>query len=200
MRLNKRLLISVGALAVCLGATVGTTFALFTSEKTVNNHINAGNLTCDFYLTEFVYDELDEDGLITSKTEDLTKWTGWTASESGVDLKVFSGDVISVDKFCPSMEGYAVFKVKNTGDIAFNYTFEVLNKKAVWADQTDKSSEFDTVMSVEVTGTSTDPVKKGQSVATNKVAFKFLNEASNDWQKATFSFDIQLVATQVTKQ
>jgi len=194
-----RLAVSILALSTCVGATVGTTFALFTSEKTVNNHLNVGSLSCGFYLNELKYDSLTSTGEIETKTEDLSSWTGYKSATQNVDLKVYSGDVIKVEKMCPSMEGYAIFEVENAGDIAFTYTFEVLNKHAEWADQTDKTEDFDSVMTVEVSGVSSDVVKKGEKVSTNKVSFKFLSTASNDWQNASFSFDIQLVATQITK-
>jgi len=194
-----KIIVSAAVLVSAIGVAVGTTYALFTSTKTVNNHIKAGSLKVGFYMTSFVYDQLDSDGLIESHTEDLTSWTGYNTSVQGVDLKVFTGNVINVDKFCPDMSGYAIFKVVNEGDIAFNYTFEVTNKKATWKDGTDKTSDMDSVFTIDTTGVSTDVVKKGASVDTNKVSFEFDELASNDWMESTFTFDIVLSATQVTK-
>lgn len=192
-----KVLISAGLLACALGITVGSTFALFTSEKTINNHIKVGDFKVGFYLTELKYDQISG-AAIVEHTEDLSTWTGYVEGQ-GVDLSVYAGEVINVEKFAPSMGGYAMFKVVNECDIPFTYTLSVLNKVAINKDGDDVSTDFDEVMDIAITGTSSDPLAKDAAVTTNKLAFNFDADAGNDWQEATFSFDIQLAATQVSK-
>jgi len=194
---RSKILLSIGLLAGCIGISVGATFALFTSTKTINNHIKTGSFKAGFFLTELKYDQISG-ASIAEHTEDLTTWTGYTAGE-GVDLSIYAGEVIKVEKFCPTMGGYAMFKVSNPGDIPLTYTLEVINKTATDKDGNDVSSQFDDVMTVAITGTSTEVIPVGGSVTTNKLEFNFKSEAGDDWQMATFNFDIQLSATQITK-
>ena len=59
---KEKIILPVLALVCLAGAALGTTYALFTSNKTVNNHINVGNLKTGFYLSSITSDEITSTG------------------------------------------------------------------------------------------------------------------------------------------
>lgn len=88
-------------LTCAFGVAVGLSFALFTAKKTVNNHINAGDLKVGFYLAELKYDQISG-GTLVERTENLTTWAGYVKGK-GVDLFIYADGVINVNNFAPSM-------------------------------------------------------------------------------------------------
>ena len=70
--MNKKriLLASCSIIAMCLCAIVGMTYALFTDSVSVKNHLQAGNLDIALVRTDLEYAILDNDGYLTTYSDD----------------------------------------------------------------------------------------------------------------------------------
>lgn len=196
---KEKIILPVIALVCLAGVAVGTTYALFTSSKTVNNHINVGNLKAGFYLASITNDEITSTGDIAiDQAKDLSTYAGYEAGR-GVDLAVYADDVVAVENFVPTMQGQAKFSVYNLGSIKFNYELKVISKTFTLADGTNADDQFDDQIELTLTGTALGSLEANSSVSDVVISYKFLDkDNNNDYQLASFSFDVQLVATQVT--
>ncbi|MCQ3035603.1 MAG: SipW-dependent-type signal peptide-containing protein [Bacilli bacterium] len=196
---KEKIILPVIALVCLAGVAVGTTYALFTSSKTVNNHINVGNLKAGFYLASITNDEITSTGDIAiDQAKDLSTYAGYEAGR-GVDLAVYADDVVAVENFVPTMQGQAKFSVYNLGSIKFNYELKVISKTFTLTDGTNADDQFDDQIELTLTGTALGSLEANSSVSDVVISYKFLDkDNNNDYQLASFSFDVQLVATQVT--
>ena len=70
---KEKIILPILALVCLASVALGTTYALFTSNKTVNNHINVGDLNAGFYLSSITSDEITSTGNIgVDGEEDLS--------------------------------------------------------------------------------------------------------------------------------
>ncbi len=186
---------------------MGTTYSLFTTSKSINTHLTiAGNdsIKATLYLKELKQDVLDTDGMI--KEQDMLSTI---KDESGnviapdetthlVDLTNYKGQIFSTVKLVPTMMGKATFVLKNTGDVAFNYTVNV-TKTAL-----NKDDVNDTELENQLTFTTpeaqpTDPVKKGGEKEIT-ISYKFKDDSKNNIvMDSTFSADLTFKLSSVTK-
>lgn len=182
---------SILAATMFLSIGIGTTLALYTSEKSVNVHLVSGSLDAGLYLTNMTRDELTEDGeWIVDKEVAIEEWEGYDADKKGVDLEVYSEALFEDVKLVPQMKGSASFILYNYGDVAFNYTVSVVNESA-----DDELSEQLTITKPEKTGT----LLVGKSVEF-ELSYEFTSsEDNNDAMDQTVTFDISVVCTQVER-
>lgn len=206
--LSKELLISLGCLTVGAGVAIGGTLALFTSEKTVTNRLTVGTgLKAGLYLTSLENDILTEAGTIKSKRADLTTYkdqsgnSAYDTDKQGVDLSKYTGSIFTVEYLAPTMIGEANLRLYNLGDLAF--TFDVaLTKKGFDADGKEDSSaavleQIKWEMEVK------DDAKQvnASSYADIVLSYEFLDlDNNNDAAGQSVSLDLNIKATQVTKQ
>lgn len=188
---------SIMAATMFMSIAVGTTLALYTSNKSVNVHLISGSLEAELYLTSMVRDELDEDGLwLVDQEVDLTGKTGYEDGK-GVDLSVNTEEVFSDILLVPGMTGTATFRVYNTGDVAFNYTVALVNKEA--------DAELDAEL--EITSPTAAAQVTVDSYSEFQVSYVFTDLGvdndgvglNNDAMDQSVSFDISVLCTQVAK-
>lgn len=202
-----KLVASLGCIAVFGGLAVGTTYSLFTSQKKVNTLLTiAGSDTikATLYLKELKQDVLNDDGMIETQSMLST-----IKDESGnviapdetthlVDLTNYKGQIFSTVKLVPTMTGTATFVLKNTGDVAFDYTVNV-TKTAL-----DKKGDTDDELARQIVfkspdGQPTESVKKGGEKEIT-ISYEFLNDQkNNDVMESTFSASLAFKLSSVSK-
>ena len=72
-RRNRSVLLSVLVLVLCLALIAGGSYALFTDEITLDQHLQAGTLKATLIRTELVKTELDGNGFLTSNEDEPDK-------------------------------------------------------------------------------------------------------------------------------
>ncbi len=121
---RKRALIVSGAvILLCMTIIVGMTWALFTDEKTVINHLQAGDLSITLKRTELVKTTLNTSGYLVESTvqrttDDPVDFTNPT------DENVF--DVEPDEKIVPGTKFVATMQIENDSDVAFGYWIEIV--------------------------------------------------------------------------
>lgn len=198
---NKALALAIGCSVICAGVAVGGTLALFTSEKTVTNHLVVGaGLKAGLYLTSLEKDVLDENGLITRQDVNLaTSYPGaYDSAKEGVDLSKWDGDVITVDYLAPTMGGEATLRLYNLGDIAFTFTVTT-SKKGYDSDgkENQSAAALNQIDWASEAKGSVSQVNKG-AYADIKLAYYFNDQNdNNEAMGQKVSFDVTIKATQV---
>ena len=122
LKRNRLLLISSSVVMLCLALIVGATFALFTEEARVTNHLQAGNLSASLIRHSYEYTVLGNDGVMT------------TVSPTPADLEIdfseantknfFGFDNSQTIMLVPECSFKSTFTLKNTGSTAFQYDFD----------------------------------------------------------------------------
>ena len=120
-RRNRSVLLSVLVLVLCLALIAGGSYALFTDEITLDQHLQAGTLKATLIRTELVKTELDGNGFLTSNEDEPDKrhinfTEATTENAFGIE---------STDKIVPGSKYVAKFELSNTGDTAFGYWIEI---------------------------------------------------------------------------
>lgn len=199
-----KLISSLALIVVSAGVGIGTTVALFTSEKTIDSHLVIGSgLKASMYLTKVETDVLDADtGLIEEDKEaDLSGYTGYDAVKQGVDLSKFDGEIFGTSKWVPTMRGEASFSLVNDGDVAFKVTYARSLKSfdADGSEITDSTSNRIQEQFSFIESSTEDVVTKGGKLDFT-ISFEFLDkENNNDVQGQSMSIDMKFVLTQVTR-
>ncbi len=197
---------SLAAIVAFGGLAIGMTYSLFTSEKKINTHlVVSGNLQAKLYLKELKQDILDENGLITSNTVDLSTLKDKTGDNlvpetgKGVDLENYDGKIFDNVKLVPTMEGSATFLLYNSGDVAFDYTIET-TKTAYLKDGT-KDDKAAILSQIEWTVAEPDSKQVNKGVGAEiTVSYKFNNsENNNSAQEQSIDFDILFRLSSVKK-
>ena len=122
-RRKRILLLSSSVVMLCLALIVGATFALFTEEATVTNHLRAGHLKATLVRHSYEYVTLDDDGVMTRY-----KGTQKDMDFSEANAKNFFGfdkNIILV----PGSSFESVFTLGNEGTTAYAYNFEIVVDK-----------------------------------------------------------------------
>lgn len=214
------------ALVLCVVLLIGGTYALFTGNVEVNNHLSAGNLKVGLTRVSYKEHNLDERGVLTDKIDDTV-----------IDLTQDGKEIFTVDKAVPTSWYEATIEVSNLGSAAFDYGMRIL-----WTDMQVDDEKYDETLhkndeilaaQIQITVTSSkiaDADADGQDEnGTNYVQFmldkcadpendislgyllknegtnsftvkaEFLNnEVNNAAMLASLTFDVQVFATQKT--
>ncbi len=213
MRLNKRtLLLSLVTLCVSTMLIVGATFALFTGEVTVNNHLSAGNLEVGLLCTSYKYSAINEKGFLEESGETL---------DEAVDLTKENSAIFTVVDAVPTSWYKAEIEVSNIGTTAFDYGMRI-----IWnANDNQEDNDVDLADQILITVESTklpEPVSfklseakdhdiklgylirgaKGDDAEKFTVTAEFVNDddINNSAMLATLEFDVQVYATQRVSQ
>ncbi len=109
------LLLSLVTVLLGVALVVGGTFALFSDEVTVNNHLSAGSLEVGLQRTSFTTHTIADNGLM----EDVTDSTV-------VDLVASNDPVFNIVNAVPTSYYAAKLEVSNRGDVAFDYGVRIL--------------------------------------------------------------------------
>lgn len=213
MKKARTLIISCLAVLLCVSLIAGGTYALFSDEVSVSNHIEAGDLNITLTRTQLTSYFLDNEGLFTSQNN--------TTPVNVEDLSNLF-DIADGTKLVPGSRYIADFKIENIkvnnlngehSDVAYRYWIEIVCDSTVsdmiLAGQlqviVNRQSDPKTAMlnSGLYVGSETAPiatVKLGGS-DTFTVDFQFLNldnEVNNQAKNQTVDFDFIVHAVQVT--
>lgn len=199
-----KLISALALIVVSAGVGIGTTVALFTSEKTIDSHLVIGSgLKASMYLTNVKSDVLNADtGMIEADKEvDLSGYKGYDKDNKRVDLAEFDGDIFGTTKWVPTMKGEATFSLVNDGDVAFKvaYTRDIKSFDVAGNEITDSTSNRIQDQFSFTESSPSDVVTKGGKIDFT-IAFEFLDkENNNDVQGQLMSIDLKFVLTQVTR-
>ena len=216
MKRKEKLIGAILASGLFASVAVGSTLALYSTEKTVNNHLSSGGMDAELYLLELKNDVLSNDGTITKDVAiDLSEYDGYTADtisyvnhdtsaqsshEGGVDLATYSDEVFAVDNIVPTMKGSGLFLIKNTAStetadsVAFTFGVEI----------TDPTGGEDLIEQVDIdikhANWATNPTLKSGEGITFSIEWEFVDsEDNNDAMDQTIEFDIKVTCTQVQR-
>lgn len=177
-------------LALLAGLLVAT-YALFTDEERVNNHLQAGNLDIELQI-----DSVKGNGYVDGVLEDDIDYTPANTND-----KIFNSD-----NFFPAMYQEATLTLLNNGSLPFDYTLEFEITKdsglAKYIDVTVTDKDGKVLTADDATLESlTVPVKVGSMKGDEKqqqfkVRVKFDSSVTEVAAGASIDFDILVVATQ----
>lgn len=203
MKKNRVLLVSCGVIILSMFIIIGMTYALFTDQVLVKNHLRAGNLDITLTRTNLEYSVLNSEG----KVEVITNEEKYDFTES-TNENVFgldSSDTVIV----PGMYFDAEMEIANKGNVAFEYNVSIVmtGETNALAEQlkvtithpdgsvtTKMLSELDSELSI-VTGM----MNASEEVQSFRVRVEFVDvEINNDAQNQTAEFDLIVTAIQVT--
>lgn len=204
--MTKKRTLLLSALTALLGVSVavGASYALFTDQVTVNNHLSAGSLDVGLYRVEYKENVLVADGTMAESTPDTTR----------VDLTQNADKLFVIDDlFVPTSWYETTVEVSNSGDVAFDYGVRIL-----WKD--DPANDKDQIIAkqIQITISVGDTQKeqfylcecadydvvlgsmlKGDAAEQFTVKAEFVNRDDNNAaMQAEIEFDLQVYATQKT--
>ena len=204
--MTKKRTLLLSALTALLGVSVavGASYALFTDQVTVNNHLSAGSLDVGLYRVEYKENVLVADGTMAESTPDTTR----------VDLTQNADKLFVIDDlFVPTSWYETTVEVSNSGDVAFDYGVRIL-----WKD--DPANDKDQIIAkqIQITISVGDMQKeqfylcdcadydvvlgsmlKGDAAEQFTVKAEFVNRDDNNAaMQAEIEFDLQVYATQKT--
>ena len=204
--MTKKRTLLLSALTALLGVSVavGASYALFTDQVTVNNHLSAGSLDVGLYRVEYKENVLVADGTMAESTPDTTR----------VDLTQNADKLFVIDDlFVPTSWYETTVEVSNSGDVAFDYGVRIL-----WKD--DPANDKDRIIAeqIQITISVGDTQKeqfylcdcadydvvlgsmlKGDAAEQFTVKAEFVNcDDNNAAMQAEIEFDLQVYATQKT--
>lgn len=219
MKTKKRVVIlSVLTLMLCLALVAGGTFALFTDDVTLGNHLQAGKLNITLERIELTVDELGAEGFITPVTKQARTDVAVDFSETktfaaGLDNNVFG--VVADELIAPMAKRSAVMKITNNSDVAFGYWIEIVLtstdnnladqiKVTVLVDGTEHGAGLNSGL---IVGDASNPIEVLAVAEAQEftVIVEFVNGATNDptfdnnlAQGQEVSFDLVVHAVQET--
>ena len=202
------LLISMTTVCLCLALLVCATYALFSDQVKVNNHLEAGSLEIGLVWTGYQKCELNAQGVL-EVSEKQTMNT---------DLIDYSGKLFDVGGAVPNSWYAAEIRVSNEGSIAFDYGVRMLWNEDNMATDLQKELAGQIRITVTLGGGDTpaaefmlsecakNDVDLGSIYAegeaqTLTVKAEFVDTADNNAaQGADLQFDLQVYAVQRTAE
>lgn len=204
--MTKKRTLLLSALTALLGVSVavGASYALFTDQVTVNNHLSAGSLDVGLYRVGYKENVLVADGTMAESTPDTTR----------VDLTQNADKLFVIDDlFVPTSWYETTVEVSNSGDVAFDYGVRILWKN-------DPANDKDQIIAkqIQITISVGDTQKeqfylcdcadydvvlgsmlKGDAAEQFTVKAEFVNRDDNNAaMQAEIEFDLQVYTTQKT--
>lgn len=126
---NKALIASVLTIALCLSLVVGSTFALFTSESTVNINVSVGTVKVDAEIVEGSVKVLQMASGGTMAVTDTTSSDSSSGSSSGsTSATVDNGELCLSGMQCGTRVSFKI-KVTNSSTVTAKYRFETAVKE-----------------------------------------------------------------------
>ena len=200
-------LMAVLLMVLCMAMFAAGTYALFTDEVGLKNHLEAGKLDITLERTHLSTWQLDNTtGLFVEKNNDSVVDFSQASKRNVFDLT-------EVDRIVPLCTYTAQMKISNNSDVAFRYWLEIVfddsENKAI-ADQLyvtvdtvkgrteGKLSEITSLIGSEKEPISTVTIESEKNFETFTVSIKFLDlEDNNDASSQTVDFDVKVHAVQV---
>lgn len=197
---TRKILLACMIIVVCIALMVAGTYALFTANYGVTNHLAAGNLSATLVRDNLETVTINESGNLTKTTDAADKDFSAPTSENLFGIE-------NGAKIAPACSFTADMVLTNTGTVAFSYWIEVKltgdsNKLAEQLKVTLKTDKGQTekFLSEGLTvGSETEGigivVAKGSANFSVTVTFADLT-ANNDAQDQTVEFDFVVHAIQ----
>ena len=200
---------AVITLVLCLALIAGGTYALFTDEVALKNHLQAGTLDITLYRTHLVTKSLDPATGFLVNTEDPEDIN----FSDKTDRNVF--DLTSETLIAPACMYSAEMQITNNSDVAFGYWLQILFDDAAdyaLADQLKVTVTTPTKGTISVgslsetaglIGAEGSPIeilaKTGVTYFTITVEFEDLDHSVNNNAKSqALDFDVVVHAVQIT--
>lgn len=214
---KRSVLLSVMTLVLCLALVAGGTYALFSDQVTLTNHLEAGTLDITLTRTNLVTTSLDANtGFLveTENSKDIDFSKPYDPTDPNAENEnVF--DIVDGTLIVPGCEYTAEMQIANNSDVAFGYWLEIVFDDTVdltLAEQLkitvttvdgNKSISGMLNTSAGLIGKEADPVgvlaKGGSALFTISVEFCDLDHSVNNNAKGTtFNFDVIVHAVQIT--
>lgn len=206
----KTLLVCALSIMLCVTAVAVGTYALFSDNVTVKNHLQAGTLKATLTRTLLEKYEIGTDGYLHHSEDSNAKdFTNSTTDDDNI-FDLADGAIL-----VPGSTYEATMKIENKGTVAFDYNVTVV----LTTPQGDESEAFAnqlkfTTGKVGETGTSTtlaaagsNPIFSGflkggaASAESFFIKIEFINEngtVNNAAQAGDVKFDLVVTATQQT--
>lgn len=196
------LLLSVVAVCISAALIVGGTYALFSDQVIINNHLQSGSLEIGLERVGYQICTLEDDGTLGTSANDTTV----------VDLTKDASTLFHIDKAVPGSWCQAEIKVTRMGDVAIDY-----GVRFIWNEENDATAEqkiFAQQLRITVTQAGTEKaqfvlseavdvglgsilVDDGQQSQNFTVKVEFVDSDKNYIVQAiSLDFDLQVYATQ----
>lgn len=203
----KAIIIALMSILICVSLIVTGTFALFTDSVKVSNHLQAGKLDATLTRTHLVYTLLEDEVLQDKTVEDDLALDGTTTA----DANVF-GISDGLSYVVPGSYFEATMLLKNNGNVAFDYSVEIVIVEGEGTDLasqikvtfTDHEGNEDSAMlkndSGKIVVDTGATLKSSSNGAEFKVKVEFVNittdETNNDAMGDSVKFDLVVKAVQ----
>ena len=198
---KRTLLVSGSVVLLCLTVITGMTFALFSDEEVVNNHLKAGDLDITLTRTKLTSTYLTERGFLDTVTDETDK-----DFTNGTDENVFALDGAVI---VPQSKYIAEMQVSNNSDVAFGYWVEIVYTGKA---NIELSEQIDITVNTEqskrlnqglMVGSASEPIAVlgVGDASTFTVTVEFLdlaNDINNRAQGDDVTFDLVVHAVQYT--
>lgn len=198
---KRTLLVSGSVVLLCLTVITGMTFALFSDEEVVNNHLKAGDLDITLTRTKLTSTYLTERGFLDTVTDETDK-----DFTNGTDENVFALDGAVI---VPQSKYIAEMQVSNNSDVAFGYWVEIVYTGKA---NIELSEQIDITVNTEqskrlnqglMVGSASEPIAVlgVGDASTFTVTVEFLdlaNDINNQAQGDDVTFDLVVHAVQYT--
>lgn len=212
---KRSVLLSVMTLVLCLALIAGGTYALFSDQVTLTNHLEAGTLDITLTRTNLVTTSLNADTGFLVKTEN-PKDIDFSKPADPNDPNAENKNVFDITDgalIVPGCMYSAEMQIANNSDVAFGYWLEIVfddTKDLTLAEQlkitvttVDGTTTGMLNASAGLIGKEAEPVgvlaKGGSALFTVTVEFCNLDESiNNDAMGKTFDFDVVVHAVQIT--
>lgn len=196
-RKTKTALASAGILVVSAALVVGATWAFFTDNVTVNNHIEVGDLSIGLSRVSYLSKELQSDGTLAETDEDTTV----------VDLLKDPKELFRVENAVPGCWYQAKIKISNLGSVSVDYGARFLVGELTDPEDIAFSKQMQLTVTTSADASTSFTLDKAADVDignllagsedTFTVKAEFLaSEDNNAAQKGSLDFDLQVYAAQ----
>ena len=205
---KRSVLLSVMTLALCLALIASGTYALFSDEVRLTNHLQAGKLDITLTRNSLTTKSLDP---ITGFITDPVTNTDPVDFSNPTTKNIF--DITDDTLIVPGSYYSAEMQITNNSDVAFGYWLEIVFdgtvdltlaeqiKITVTTTDTGKSISTTLDQSKGLIGEEASPIeilaKSGSTLFTISVEFSDLGN-NNDAKNKSFDFDVIVHAVQIT--
>ena len=192
MKHTKRaLVLSAVVLILSVAMLAGATFAWFTDEVTNSgNKIEAGKLEVDLLQKTSTLSAAQQEEITAASDKPLTTEDGFTV------ISALASPVFDYSLWEPGYSTGAVFKVKNSGTLAFKFGFAFASLVLI----VSVNGEDKGTLTEFATGTPffSGILGNGMTSAELDIVIRMDTAAGNDYQGATAKFDLVLKAVQTS--
>lgn len=196
-------------IAVYASIIVGVTFSLFTDEvSSKNNHIQAGTLDVELFMSEKMDAYANAEGKITENKQSFVT----SENKDGLDMSVDTNPMISIDNAMPGYYGERKLKIKNNSTIQIDYFITVVTN----GFDADIEGTLKDALTIIITigeekhtykgGSEINSIvglKLGANVLAKKeslfsIRYEIDESAGNEFQGKNVNLDFTILAQQVT--